>query len=187
VQSRALEPTTESSDKPEQRCFEVAFQAHWQSVYQLLFRLTGERAEAEDLAVEVFWRLHARMQTSGECEAPRAWLYRVAVNLGLNSLRARRRRVQYEEASGRDVGGNRAEESPLEQAVRAEERRQVHAVLCRLKRRSARLLILRYSGFSYAELARALGLSAGSVGTLLARAERDFEREFRALAQTGRK
>jgi len=40
---------------------------------------------------------------------------------------------------------------------------------------------LRYSGLSYAEIAAALGIAAGSVGTLLARAEADFERRYRNL------
>ncbi len=49
--------------------------------------------------------------------------------------------------------------------------------------RARACLILRHSGMSYAEIAAALGVSPGSVGTILARAERDFQRRWLALNQ----
>jgi RNA polymerase sigma-70 factor (ECF subfamily) len=66
-------------------------------------------------------------------------------------------------------------------ALLAEERREgVRAVLGALKPREAQLLVLRSSGMAYRELAATLGIEPGSVGTLLARAEAEFERRFRA-------
>jgi RNA polymerase sigma-70 factor (ECF subfamily) len=63
----------------------------------------------------------------------------------------------------------------------AEERRQrVRAVLGALKPREAQLLLLRASGLAYRELAGALGIEPASVGTMLARAETEFERRYRA-------
>ena len=50
-----------------------------------------------------------------------------------------------------------------------------------LKPRAAQLLVLRHSGLSYAEIAQALNVARSSVGTLLARAEKEFERRYRAL------
>jgi RNA polymerase sigma-70 factor (ECF subfamily) len=47
-----------------------------------------------------------------------------------------------------------------------------------MKPRSAQLLILRHSGLSYAEIASAIEVSPNSVGTLLARAEREFEEQY---------
>jgi RNA polymerase sigma factor (sigma-70 family) len=186
LESKGLVLGNESLDKSDESRFEAIFRACWPSVYQLAYRLVGERAEAEDIAVEAFFRLYVEMQERGEHEVPRAWLYRVVLNLGLNSLRSRCRRSRYQEAAGRDIGQDRTDQTPLEQAQREEQRRLVHSVLARLKPRSARLLVLRYSGFSYAELAQALSLSRASVGTLLARAEREFEREFKAMTEKER-
>jgi RNA polymerase sigma-70 factor (ECF subfamily) len=56
----------------------------------------------------------------------------------------------------------------------------VRRVLASLKPRDAQLLLLRSSGLAYRELAETLGIEPGSVGTLLARAEAEFERRFRA-------
>jgi len=56
----------------------------------------------------------------------------------------------------------------------------VQEVLGALKPRDAQLLLLRADGLAYRELAESLGIQATSVGTLLARAEAEFERKFRA-------
>ena len=57
-------------------------------------------------------------------------------------------------------------------------------VLAKMKKRPAKILILRHSGFSYAEIAEAIGIASSSVGTLLARAEREFERRWKAMEMT---
>jgi RNA polymerase sigma-70 factor (ECF subfamily) len=161
--------------------FEAIFHEHWTRVYAVLFRLVGDRAEAEDLALEVFWRLYRRPPAHEHGSNLSGWLYRVATNLGFNALRAFQRRQRYEEEAGRLVLEAAAPHDPDIAAERAEERQQVRRVLAQMKPRSAQLLILRHSGLSYAELAAALGVSPGSIGTMLARAEREFEAQYRAL------
>jgi DNA-directed RNA polymerase specialized sigma24 family protein len=52
--------------------------------------------------------------------------------------------------------------------------------------RRAQLLALRYAGLAYAEIADALGLSPTSIGPLLLRAEREFERIYSELAKEDR-
>jgi len=78
--------------------FEALFKDHWSGVYATLVRLTGDREEAEDLALEVFLRLHRRPPLLGGARANLAgWLYRVATRLGLNALRDRRRRRHHQD------------------------------------------------------------------------------------------
>ena len=55
----------------------------------------------------------------------------------------------------------------------------MRSVLSDMKPRDARLVLMRAGGLAYRELAQTLGIQAGSVGTLLARAEQDFENRFR--------
>ena len=64
---------------------------------------------------------------------------------------------------------------------RAEERQRVRQVLSQMKPRSAKILVLRHSGLSYAEIAGAVKVSPNSVGKLLSRAEKVFEQRYRAL------
>ena len=73
-----------------------------------------------------------------------------------------------------------AQPTALEQLLSAERAARVRAVLASLKPRDAQLLLLRSGGLAYRELAVTLGIEPGSVGTLLARAEAEFERKFRA-------
>jgi RNA polymerase sigma-70 factor (ECF subfamily) len=164
--------------------FEAIFQQHWPRVYGVLFRLTGDPDEAQDLALEVFWRLHQRLPTGGDRQNPSShtgqalggWLYRVATNLGYNALRAAKRRTHYEQEAGALALETDTPPHPEAQVEQAQERRHVRRALACMEPRSAQLLILRHSGLSYAEIAAALSVAPGSVGTLLARAEKEFEK-----------
>jgi RNA polymerase sigma-70 factor, ECF subfamily len=155
--------------------FDAAFQEHWPRVYSVLFRLVGDRDEAEDLALETFWRLFQRRPRVDKNLA--GWLYRVATNLGFNALRARKRRARYEQEAGKMELPYSPD--PAGEAERSEERRQVQAALAQMKPRAARLLVLRHSGLSYVELASVLGVAPGSIGTLMARAEQEFLAYYR--------
>jgi RNA polymerase sigma-70 factor (ECF subfamily) len=67
---------------------------------------------------------------------------------------------------------------PQDEYLRREERERVRSALARLPERTAKLLLLRYAGLAYAEIAAALQVAPASVGTLLARAERAFEAAY---------
>jgi RNA polymerase sigma-70 factor (ECF subfamily) len=178
---KTAEPTQDESRSAE---FEALYMEHWARVYRLLHRLVGDPAEAEDLALETFLRLYRRPQTKHEDGFnPGGWLYRVATNLGLHSIRSWKRRQQYEQTAGWHALEERDEDSPAEILVRQEERQRVRLALARINERRSQLLILRYSGLSYKEIAEALDLAPASIGPLLVRAEREFEKQYRALAQ----
>jgi RNA polymerase sigma-70 factor (ECF subfamily) len=158
---------------------EQAFEEHWAAVCKTLYRLVGDWGEAQDLAMETFWRLHTGPPR--DLTNLGGWLYRVATNLGLNAIRARRRRQQYEEQAGALRLQRTDPLVPAREVERRETQARVRNVLARMKPRKAHLLILRYTDHTYAEIADILGIAPGSVGTLLARAEKDFERRYRAL------
>lgn len=163
--------------------FDVLFYRHYDRVYGLLFRLLGNRAEAEDVTQEVFLKLHDRGQSRrplAQDENVGGWLYRVAMNLGYNALRDRARR------DARNVHLVPEPEAGVEsQADGREEQVMVRAALARLPERQALLLLLRQMNFSYAECAAVCEVAPGSVGTLLARAAAAFRREYLALAGKG--
>ncbi len=161
--------------------FEALFLAHWPRVYGLLVRLVGDQAEAEDLALETFWRLYQRPpqeRATSVANGLDGWLYRVALNLGYNALRARKRRTAYEQSAGREAASRAVQPDPEAALEQAQERQRVRDVLSRLTARDAQLLLLRYSGLSYKELAAALKVAPASIGTLLARAEAEFEKRW---------
>ncbi len=173
--ARAL-PDARQDDHAAQ--FDATFLAHWQPIYRVLVRLVGDRAEAEDLALETFWQLYRSPPSNERRDNLGGWLYRVATNLGLNALRARKRRQQHESDAGKWAIETSASD-PAQMLLDEEERAHVRAVLATMDARQAQLLLLRHSGMAYRELGDALGVSVNSVGTLLARAEREFEKRYR--------
>lgn len=152
---------------------------HWERVFAVTYRIVGDWYEAEDLALETFWRLHQNPPPDEGYLA--GWLYRVATNLGLNALRARRRRRDYEMRAGKWMLDTPDGDDPATHAEHNLEKAQVRLVLAEMKPKQAQILLLRHSGLSYAEIAAALEVSPSSVGVLLARADADFERRYKRL------
>jgi RNA polymerase sigma factor (sigma-70 family) len=162
--------------------FEHVFLEHWVSVYRVVHRLVGDPAEAEDLALEAFLRLYREVGKQTDINIG-GWLYRVATRLGLHSIRGWKRREHYELTAGRYDLEESEQLSPADILTQQEERGQVRLVLSQMNERQSQILILRHSGLSYKEIAEALNLTPGSIGPLLVRAEREFEKQYRALAQ----
>ncbi len=162
--------------------FDGLFSRYYGSIYGVLFRLTGDRAEAEDLTQEAFLRLYHSLQESRQkLDNVGGWLYRVATHLGYNALRAARRRTSYEQAAAEPENARTLD--PAEEVARAGQRHSVRQALAALPLQQAQLLVLRHAGLSYKELAIVLGIAPASIGTLLARAERAFEAQYRTRAQ----
>jgi RNA polymerase sigma-70 factor (ECF subfamily) len=151
---------------------EQVFRAGYPAVVAVAARVLGSRDEAEDVAQEVF--LSFARSTVPAAEAP-GWLAVAAAHTALNHLRSGRRRTAREEAAADD---GTPVPDVAESVVAREERSRVRAALARLPRRQAVALVLRHSGLSYADVATALDLSPGSVGTTVRRAEAALRQEL---------
>ena len=159
------------------RCFERTTAASLGSSY----RIVGQTDLAEELAAEAFWKLHQRRPahlTNAE-----GWLCRAGVRLALDALRKGKRRAHYESAAPSAADSPR---NPEDDFARGEEQERVRQVLARMKSSHATLLMLRAEGLSYQELAATLRLHPASVGTMLARAEERFKREYERCHGRGR-
>ncbi len=174
---------TEAADPARTGAFEAVFLKHWTAIYRLLRRLTGDPAEAEDLAMETFVRLYQTPPKTGEGTNLPGWLFRVATNLGLHSIRSYQRRQHYELAAGKAGLDDPPADQPAELLERGEAHRLARLALSKMKPRQAQLLSLRYSGLSYQEVARAMDLAPSSIGPLLLRAERDFARIYHSISK----
>jgi RNA polymerase sigma-70 factor (ECF subfamily) len=159
---------------------EALFREHYTRIVGMLARLTGDRGHSEEIASDVFHKLSQRPALLSSGDDLAAWIYRVATNAGLDALRTNSRRRRREEAAAADGLHLAAQPDALDRMLAAERAARVRDVLASLKPRDAQLLLLRSSGLAYRELAVTLGIEPGSVGTLLARAEAEFQRRFRA-------
>ena len=151
---------------------EQVFRTAWPRVVAVAARVVGDRHRAEDVAQEVFLSFARSSVPAGE--AP-GWLAVAAAHTALNHLRSDRRRATREEAAG---APDPTAPDVADDVVTRDERRRVRAALARLPRRQAVALVLRHSGLSYAEVAAALDLSPGSVGTTVRRAESALREEL---------
>ncbi|MDQ2776858.1 MAG: sigma-70 family RNA polymerase sigma factor [Acidobacteriota bacterium] len=163
--------------------FEAVFLDHYARVLGLLTRLVGERSQAEELVNEVFWKL-SRQPGTLLTDNVGGWLYRTATHAGLDALRSSARRRRYEESAARR-SENSESGGPLDDVLRQEDRGRVQVVLISMKPAQAQILLMRASGASYKELANALGVAAGGIGTLLNRAEAEFRKRY--IQITGKK
>jgi RNA polymerase sigma-70 factor, ECF subfamily len=148
------------------------FEQYYASLVRMLYRRTGDRDRAEDLAQETFARAVAAPPDN-----PRPWLFAVALNLvredgRRSATRGRRlellRAEQDQPAAGPEADFDRREATA-----------QVRAALATLNERDREALLLKAEGFDYEEIAATLGLAKGAVGTTLARARRRLVEAYR--------
>jgi len=109
-------------------------------------------------------------------------LHRAAAHTALNTIRGKKRRRQREQAEA--IGNDRLQVAaaisfdPQRAVEQAERRREVRTAMAKLSEKSAAVLAMRYSGLSYAEIAAALDVKTGQIGTLLRRAEEALRKEL---------
>lgn len=155
------------------------FRRDYQLVVGVAARVLGSADQAEDVAQEVFLSFSRSSVPAGEA---RGWLSVAAAHTALNLLRSSRRRSSREStvvASDQTVVSDVADT-----VVTGEERARVRAALARLPRKQAVALVLRHGGLSYSEVAAALDMSPGSVGTTVRRAESALRKELNRHASS---
>jgi RNA polymerase sigma factor (sigma-70 family) len=168
-----LEARQMSVPRSEDEAFESLFTSEYARVVGIANRVLADPHEAEDVAQEVFVDFH-RLHSATAQYAP-AWLHRAAAHASLNRLRGARRRQKREVAQALEEGDKTVD--PQKQLEVNEDRRLVRAALGRLAPKPAAALAMRASGLSYFEVAQALGIGIGQVGTLLRRAEASLRQE----------
>jgi RNA polymerase sigma-70 factor, ECF subfamily len=144
--------------------FEDLFNEHAQLVYRTAYGVTGRHEDAEDVLQTIFLRLIRRDLPPDLVRNPKAYLYRAAVNLSLDTLRLQRRHVLVDAAALSDLPAPAADLTDLAHHHR------LYRAIAELKPEAAQILILRYvHGRSDAEIARMLGMSRGAIALRLFR------------------
>src|ERR687886_784513 len=165
--------------------FAALFDRHAPRVYALAYQLLGDRAEAEDITQEAFLQALSALPTLRQPDAFGGWVARIATNASLSTLRRRGRLPQAElsEAVAATYPDPARWTSPEAMGLATEERHSVHVTLKRLAPSHRAALAMReIAGLSYAEIARALGTTAGGVEALLFRARARFRDEYHKVA-----
>ena len=152
---------------PEVEEFERIYREHATLVYRTAWGVLGSREDAEDILQTVFLKLLRQNDPPDLVRNPRAYLYKAAVTVSLDTLKARRRRpILVNDA-------DRGETPAFHPAARFDDdtHERVFDAIGQLNAEAAEVLLLRYmQNKSVAEIANALGLSRPAVAVRLFRA-----------------
>lgn len=165
---------TMEDDKKER--FERIAVPHFDALYNFAYRMTGNRADAEDIVQDVFlsaYRFFYQFKEGTNCKA---WLFKILKNTFINSARRKNREVDYlrgQEARGKRQGANSS--TVLEDVMNE----TVQNALNKLPEEFRMVIILcDIEGLSYQEIAEIQGCPVGTVRSRISRARRFLVKEI---------
>jgi len=154
--------------------FDEAFTLHHRAVFSTACAVVRDAAVAEEVTQEVFLKLYRNLD-SRDAELLRPWLLRVTLNEARNTLRGRNRALvrdaTYLKTTAEEVVPEMAPES-------SQQLEAVRRALDKIKEPMRSCLLLRHQGLSYREIAQTLSLKENYVGSLVARARKEFARAY---------
>jgi RNA polymerase sigma-70 factor, ECF subfamily len=175
----------------DEESFELLLRKYRIPLVNFLFRMVRDTSVAEDLAQEVFLRVYRARQEYAPSAKFTTWMFRIATNLALNSVRDNRRR-QLEISMDQTVDSGedkiRALEVPdrapnVEQHLVAQSRAQMvmKAIHALPEKQRAAVLLHKYQELDYDEIARVLECSESALKSLLFRAYETLRVELAPL------
>ncbi len=151
-----------------------------------LYRLIGDREEAEDILQDVFIKTYRNLNSFDTSRKFSSWIYRIAHNEAVNYIKRKslRRFIPWEDITATK---DKLEMSSVEEGVdkawmRKETNQEIDQAISRLSFKYRQVLVLRYySDKSYEEISEILGRPVNTVGTLINRAKKKLAEELSDL------
>jgi RNA polymerase sigma-70 factor (ECF subfamily) len=174
-----------SFQRGDERAFEELVRRYQRQVANLIYLTLGDRSEVEDLAQEVFIRVHRSLDRFEFDASFYSWLYRITVNLCIDEVRRRKIRKILSLDFLTEGGSHQqysVSDNPtgIEEVLNDERKQKVVDALQKLSAEHRRVLILReYNDLSYAEIAKALNITPQAVKSRIFRARE----QLRSLLQ----
>lgn len=156
------------------------YQQYYKQILRRIAYLTGDVHIAEELAQEVFLKLYT---SPPEHENVLAWLYTVAARTAYNHMRddqIHRQKEQTHFESKWEFEG-----TPEEMLIENEKIKSVHASLETLSTRDRTCLLMKHSGYKYAEIAACLEVEINAIGVLISRAQTKFKKDYEKRIEQG--
>lgn len=147
--------------------FDEIYKKYYNELKRFGLQLNISVDRCEDFVQETFLRFYIELQKGVKFENPRAWLYKVLLNLFKTNIISIRNQTSVSENSGIKESMT---EDYQDEYLRKEKQRIVFEMLDKLTDRDKDLLLLYNNGLSYSEIAEILEINPNSVGTTLVRA-----------------
>jgi RNA polymerase sigma-70 factor (ECF subfamily) len=157
---------------------EEIFREHSRLVYRTAYSVTGSPHDAEDVVQTLFLQLLRRGFPPDFRKNPKAYLYRAAVNLSLNAVKSRRRRMSVVDPATLELAIAAPHDAHADGNAALEER--LVRAIAQLRPRAVEMLVLRYEhDYSEAEIGKLLSTSRGVVAVTLFRARARLKKLLR--------
>jgi RNA polymerase sigma-70 factor (ECF subfamily) len=155
--------------------FEKLVQPHFDRLWRLAYRLTGRKAEAEDLFQELLIKAYGKLDDLVSIDEPGSWLSRIMYNLFIDEQRrfARRRMQTVEEGylPGDGLEGFAGTDDPVRDNQRLEKLKQLDLALAQLSNEHRVIVLLHDAeGYKLREIQELMDIPVGTVKSRLHRA-----------------
>lgn len=158
----------------DQDAFAELVYAHQDVVYNLCYRMLGNRVEAEDAAQEAFLRAYLNLQRYDTARSFKTWVMSIASNHCIDVIRKRRMQIMSLDEplpSGDQMALSSPEDGPELSALKQERTEEIQALLDELQPDYRAAVVLRYwYDYSYVEIADALNTTESAIKSRLFRA-----------------
>jgi RNA polymerase sigma factor (sigma-70 family) len=150
----------------------VLFDRYQMPLFNFFYKMTADRTVSEDLVQEVFFRILKYRQTYRPNTPFRAWMYQIARNARVDSFRRQRPEVSWEPDIEPAV-------VPPDSAQQTQETEMLYRALLQMPEEKKEVLILsRFQGLKYEEIAQLLGCEVNTVKTRVHRALQELRELF---------
>ena len=174
--------------KGDQNAFSDIVNLYQHKLYQICYRMLGNKQEAEDIAQEAFVRAYINLHTFDQKRKFSTWLYRIATNLCIDRLRKK----QTDDYLDADVAGTDGldmyshiasdEQLPEEQALQMELQDRIQYEISRLPDKYRTVIVLRYiEELSLQEISEILDMPLGTVKTRIHRGREALRKQLNKL------
>lgn len=176
----------------DKNAFRPIVERYQNRIFAMVVGMVRDEAEARDLVQNAFIKAYQSLDTFRLDSSFYTWLYRIAMNLAIDSCRKRRRRKtgSFDEAvAARDEDGEMLElhhtDGPAEALQRKELRQRIFAAMEELTEEQREVLLLReVEGLSYAEISESMGIPEGTVMSRLFYARKKMQGLLRETGST---
>ena len=174
--------------------FRLLVERHTRSIYSVVYRMTGNQHDAEELLQETFLRAYKSLHRFELRSSFSTWLYRIAVNRCLDFLKAKKMTDVYQiaENPGEDEGGREIQVAstnpgPERLVLSAEARQKVARAIGLLSPAERMAFTMRHmEGKSIEEISKALNVRASAAKNSIFRAVQKIRQELEPLVSVAR-
>lgn len=147
--------------------FNDIYKRYYTSIYRLVSKFRVNSHDAEDIVQDVFVKLYLQFNSGNQVQYPKTWLYKVAVNVCINTVNRRKETELLENVNSSEYGTADSLETSIDQN---EQEEIIRNALMKLKEQERLIVILYSEGLSYKEIAEVSGVKFTSISQNLSRA-----------------